>query len=96
MDTEYTHERLVSLGFRLERSADLELAQWLVEQVGPAKVRAATHELTSRRRPRPKKVARELGLVVPVGSDFQQVPWSKVVQHMANGARGWAQPHASE
>lgn len=62
MDAAYKHEHLVALGFRIESSGDLAFARWIVEKVGAERAGAVAHALSSRRHPRPARVAAELGL----------------------------------
>lgn len=87
------HESLVELGFRLESSRDLAIAQWIVEKVGAEFARTAAQELSARRKPRPSRVARRLGLPLvddgPFGAEFQRIPFEWVTQHASARARGW-------
>ena len=62
MDGSTKHEDLVALGFRIESSRDLAFARWIVGQVGAERAGAVAHALSSRRHPRPARVAIELGL----------------------------------
>ncbi len=62
MDAAFKHEHLVALGFRIESSGDLAFARWIVEKVGAERAGEVAHALTSRRHPRPARVAAELGL----------------------------------
>ena len=65
MDGSDKHEHLVALGFRIESSGDLAFARWIVGQVGAERAAAVAHALSSRRHPRPARVAVELGLADP-------------------------------
>ena len=78
---------LLQLGLRITSSRDLEQARWLVRQAGADGVSAATHELASRRMPRPQKVVANLGL------ERRAVPRPDLPlaarAHARNQQRGW-------
>lgn len=97
MNSVYTHEHLEKLGFRIESSGDLALARQIVDTVGEKRVTMIAHELTSRRRPPPERVAKALGLAqlrtLPFGASFQRVSFERAASHIANRANGWPARH---
>ena len=62
IDNAICDEGTANLGLHITHSADLEQARWLVRTADAQTVRAATHDLSSRRKPRPMKVIAYLGL----------------------------------
>jgi hypothetical protein len=82
------------LSLRIENANDARLASWLQELVGTQAVRDAAHALESRKRPRPLKVAKALGLEVPPElAQTEAVPPLHVLrQHDEARRHGWPQP----
>ena len=82
--TEFPGE-LDRLCLRIENAADANLARWMVEQAGVESIRAAAFELTSRKKPKPAKVAQMLDMRVPAGLAHDALASSQ-------SDHGWAGP----
>jgi len=58
-------ESLLHMCVDLQNSRDVALLRWLIDQAGAERVRWVSCSLVTRHRPRPQRIARELGLAPP-------------------------------
>lgn len=89
MDDSLCHESLTRMGLHISNSTDLEPARWLVRTAGADAVRSATHELTSRRRPRPRTVIEFLGLERRQARRPDVPAADAVTAHQLHRREGW-------
>ena len=89
MDDPMSHAALTGLGLHIANATDLEQGCWLVRTAGADAVRRATHELTSRCRPRPRKVIQLLGLERRKKPRLDVAPFDAVVAHQIHRRNGW-------